>query len=166
MSQPFPERQRNARFVQDMPKPVDYAAAWVKGNREVEKGSKAEVDLFSIIHAIGAGDLVPNRCYRHGIERNFPRDELLEDRGIKHLHLGGADSDIILYLVEYEEFVLLLEIGTHRDLETEPPGSILASLHHNCLRRADAQATADRVNRIADKAAIFIKGLLPRRPRN
>jgi hypothetical protein len=166
MTTSFPERLRNARFEQDAPKRVDYAAAWEMRSRGVEKGSQAEIDLLAIIYAIGAGNLVPERCYRHGVDRNHPRDELLEDRGIKHLHLGGADSDIVLYLVEYEEFVLLLEIGTHRDLETEPPGSILASLHHNCLRRADAQAAGDRAKRIANKAAIFFKGLLPRRPRD
>lgn len=166
MADDFPERLRNARFAQGKPKRVDYAAAWEQRNRGVDQGSQAEIDLFAIIDAVGEGNLVPERCYRHGIDRNYPIDELLEDRGIKHLHLGGADSDIILYLVEYEDFVLFLEIGTHRDLETEPPGSVLASLHHNCLRRADAQATADRSKRIAERAAIFFKGLLPRKPRD
>lgn len=117
MSGYFPERQRNGRFAQGHAKRVDYAAAWDRRNRGIERESQAEEDFFAVIDAIGAGNLVPERCYRHGIDRNHPRDELLEDRGIKHLHLGGANSDIILYLVEYEEFVLFLEIGTTRILK-------------------------------------------------
>lgn len=164
MSSSFPERLRNPRFSQGRPKRVDYSAAWQPRSRRIARGSQEEADLVAIIRSIGDGNLIPERCYRHGVDRT--QDRLLDEQGIKHFHLGGADSDVILFLVEYDESVLLLEIGTHADLETEPPGSVLASLHQSCLRRADRQAVADRAQRIAAKTAAFVKGLLPRKTRD
>lgn len=162
----YPERVREPRFKQDRPKRVDYSLLWEKRPNLIARGSPEEKDLLAIIHAIDRGNLIPTHCYRNGIERNYPEDRLLDEQGIKHLHLGGASGNVILYLVEYETFVLLLEIGTHKDLETEPPGSVLASLHHACLRRADAESVSEKLYRAAGKAAIALKGLLPKRDRD
>lgn len=86
----FPERLRNARFRQDQPKPVDYSVLWEERGGIVPEDSEAEKDLLAIIYAIDRGNLVPERCYRRGVDRNHPEDRLLRDQGI---HLGGADSD-------------------------------------------------------------------------
>jgi hypothetical protein len=58
---------------------------------------------------------------RHG-------DRLLDELGVKHLHLGGRGSDIIVYLEEFDAWVELLEINTHVHLESEPRGKDLKGL--------------------------------------
>lgn len=169
MAQQYPERLRNHKFEQDRPKRVDYAQLWSPPSTfVVPVGSDAEKDLLSITRCIGNGYLIPNHCYRNGVENNDPPDELLASKGIKHLHLGGRDSDVLLFLVEYGTFVLFLDIQSHRVFDQEPPGSLLASLHHNALRRADALAKVEREQQEADKkkaAEKAARGLLPRRKR-
>lgn len=160
----YPERLRDPRFHQDKPKRVDYSALWKPKPHLVPKGSSEEKDLLDIISAIGRGNRIPAHCYRNRID--LTEDRLLEEQGIKHLHLGGASGDVILYLVEYDDFVLLLDIGSHKDLETEPPGSVLASLHHASLRRADEVSLSEKAQRAATNAAIALKGLLPKRKRD
>lgn len=169
MANQYPERVREPKFKQGPPKRVDYSQLWGRPSEFlVPEGSDAEKDLISIIRAIGNGNLVPNRCYRTGIDRDDPPDRLLIEQGIKHLHLGGPKSDTLLFLVEYETFVLLLDIQSHKVFEQEPPGSLLASLHHNALRRADALSALEKMQVAADKLARGAKaalGLLPRKPR-
>lgn len=160
----YPERLRDEQFRQDKPKRVDYSALWKPKPHLVPKGSAEEKDLLDIISAISRGNRVPAHCYRNRI--GLTDDRLLDEQGIKHLHLGGASGDVILYLVEYEHFVLLLDIGSHKDLETEPPGSILASLHHASLRHADELSLSEKAKQATANAAIALKGLLPRRKKD
>lgn len=160
----FAERLRNPRFVQGRGKIVDYAANWAKDPRGVARDSEEEADLLAIIRAIGDGNFVPERCYRHGIDRD--QDLLLNDYGIKHFHLGGADSDTVLFLVEYEEFVLFLDIGSHVAFASKPPGSVLRSLHDAALRRADALAARQRQDREERNREAAHSGLLSRRKRD
>jgi hypothetical protein len=63
---------------------------------------------------------VPDEFYRSDIDEN--RDRLLEEMGIKHLHLNGRGSDIIVYLIELEDQVIFLRIANHSYLEDEPRG--------------------------------------------
>ena len=154
------ERLRNERFAQGRGKVVDYAANW-NPSRVPAKGSAEEKDLFDIIYALGAGNLIPEHCYRNGIERTA--DDLLDNYGIKHLHLGGGNSDTILFLAEYDDFVLLLEIGSHQAFADKPVGSVLRSLHDNALRRADKRSADEREARIEAKKTAAKKGLLARR---
>lgn len=170
MSQQYPERLREHKFRQDQPKRVDYSQLWVPPSElVVPTGSDAEKDLLAIIRAIRNGYLVPNHCYRPGVDDNEPPDRLLAEKGIKHLHLGGRKSDVLLFLVEYETFVLLLDIKGHGVFQEEPPGSLLASLHHNALRRADALSVTERIQAAAERATNVAKaafGLLPRKRRD
>ena len=173
MVQHYPERLRDPQFRQDQPKRVDYSQLWTPPDqRLIPLDSDAENDLIAVIRAIGAGNLVPRHCYRSGIETNEPPDRLLTEQGVKHLHLGRK-SDALLFLVEYETFVLLLDIKSHKVFEQEPPGSLLVSLHHNSLRRADTLAAIEKVKvaaeKLAARAAIGAKaalGLLPRKRRD
>lgn len=64
---------------------------------------------------------IPDDFYRVDLGKN--KDRLLEETGIKHLHLNGRGSDIIVYLVELEDRVILLRISGHAYLEDEPRGS-------------------------------------------
>ncbi|HER8900620.1 TPA: hypothetical protein VMX41_001817 [Streptococcus pyogenes] len=65
--------------------------------------------MLAIIRAIEAGTPLPRGSYR----TSKGRDILLESMGIMHLHLGRADSAELLYLIQYPEHVVLLEVGSH-----------------------------------------------------
>jgi hypothetical protein len=69
---------------------------------------------------------VPEKYYWIGIDRD--RDELLEQRGIMHLHLGGKGSDTLLFLIQYSDRVVLLESNSHVHFETTPKGKNIVAL--------------------------------------
>jgi hypothetical protein len=85
---------------------------------------RAELD--EIVESIGRGDGVPERYYRAGID--VDRDDLLEQRGIMHLHLGGKHSDTLLFLIQYPDLVLLLESNSHVHFGTTPKGKNIVAL--------------------------------------
>lgn len=128
-------------------------------------GALADPELAArfnqFIDCIKDGHIVPPNFYRRGIERT--PDDLLEEEGIKHVHLDEGGGDVILFVVEYDDSVVFLEINTHRHFETEPVGSVLLSLHANCLRQQDAEAGERREERIAERQQIFREGLFGRR---
>jgi hypothetical protein len=45
-----------------------------------------------------------------------------------HLHLGGKDSDTLVFLVQYADLVLLLESNSHVHFRTSPQGKNIAAL--------------------------------------
>jgi hypothetical protein len=69
---------------------------------------------------------VPDEYYRFDVDKN--RDSLLRATGVKHLHLDGRGSDIIVYLVELPDKVIALLIANHQYLEDNPRGSLLRRL--------------------------------------
>lgn len=150
-------RIRGARFRQGNGKEVDYSPLYddltglVGSNEEVTK------NLIEIIRCIGAGNLVPEKFYRNGIDRDD--DPLLEQHGIKHLHLHeDTDVDALLFLVEYSEFVLLLCVDGHRRHFEKPEGSVLRSLHDSAIRNADAKAA----RLLAEKRKALREALYPK----
>jgi hypothetical protein len=114
-----------------------------------------------IADRIRDGRLLATRTYRRGIERD--EDALLQEDGIKHLHLDNGGGDQLLFCVEYDDAVVFLEINSHRHFGTEPPGSVLLSLHRACLEREDQDASERRKGRLSDKIAAIGRGLLRRR---
>ncbi|MBO9706797.1 MAG: hypothetical protein J7521_01180 [Caulobacter sp.] len=72
-----------------------------------------------------------------------------------HLHLGGQNSDVLLFLVQYPDRVVLLEINTHQHFATEPKGSLLRAVHERHLARIAQEITAE----LAVKAARIQAGL-------
>jgi hypothetical protein len=104
-------------------------------------------ELYQLLQSIGRGDGVPEVHYRAGIGRD--RDALLEDLGIMHLHLGGRDSDVLVFLIQYSDRVVLLESNTHVDFRTQPAGKNILALSQSWLgnleremREAAARAAA------------------------
>lgn len=95
-------------------------------------------ELHEIIQKLGAGEGLPERYYRAGIDRDY--DALLSDTGIKHLHLGGQNSDVLLYVVEYTSAVLLLQINGHIHFRTRPAGKLLRQLYGSEMTRLGAAA--------------------------
>ena len=79
-----------------------------------------------IIDCIANGCSIPDEYYRRDVDRN--RDRLLEETGVKHLHLDGPGSDKVVYLVELVDRVILLRIDNHVHLEDEPRGNLLRKI--------------------------------------
>lgn len=117
-------------------------------------------DLELIVACIERGKLLPPRFYRRGIERT--EDQLLNEEGIKHLHLGGQESDVLVFIVEYEDRAVLLEVNSHIHFDREPIGSALCSLHMECLRQEDEAVRARKRDRIEARRKIVRRGLLTR----
>ena len=130
--------------IETKPKPV-YAEQW-QDFVGVGKNIALRDELDAIIESIERGDGVPETCYRAGI--GLDRDGLLEDRGIMHLHLGGTGSDILLFLIQYSDRVVILETNTHVHFRTQPAGKNILALHQSWLgnleREMQTAATAAR----------------------
>ena len=74
---------------------------------------------------------MPPACYRAGVDRD--PDALLENQGIMHLHLGGRDSDVLVFLILYSDRVVLLASNTHVHFRTRPPGKNILALTQSWL---------------------------------
>jgi len=134
-------RIREERFRQGNGKEVDYSPLYADLTGLVGSDEVVQKNLLEIIRCIGAGNLIPEKFYRNGIGRDD--DPLLEEHGIKHLHLHeDTEVDALLFLVEYSQFVLLLCVDGHRRHFQKPEGSVLRSLHDSAIRNADAKAAS------------------------
>lgn len=120
-------------------------------------------DLARLIAKLESGVALPDRFYRAGVDRD--EDRLLDETGLKHLHLGGRHSDVLVFLVEYADRVVLLEINDHKHFRTDPPGTLLRALHGGLLGDEDAAAERRRIARTASRRLAIRSGLRPRRPR-
>jgi hypothetical protein len=89
------------------------------------------------VRHLSSGEPLPERYYRAKIDTT--PDALLTTHGIKHLHLGGKNSNVILYLLEYSDRISLLQISTHAHLESRPPGKNLLALFGVQLRKLEAK---------------------------
>ena len=104
--------------IEKKPKPI-FLERW-RDFAGVTKTPELMEELYQIIQSIRRGDGVPEAHYRAGIDRDT--DGLLEDEGIMHLHLGGRDSDVLMFLIQYSDRVVLLESNTHVHFRTQPAG--------------------------------------------
>lgn len=126
-------------------------------------------DLFDLQTAIEAGQELPDRFYRKGLGQRG--DELLVKHGVMHLHLGGQDSDTIVYLMQFESHVLILDVSDHRYLDETPPGkSLYPKTRRASEDLSDAIAAAAAEHQQAEQAKSerqenIRRGLLPRKPR-
>lgn len=96
-------------------------------------------DLFTIHSTISTGRPLARSFYRAGIGRDV--DHLLIATGIKHLHLGPWELGVLLYVVELDASVLLLEINGHRHVRRgavfseASVGAALLAVHSTPLDR-------------------------------
>lgn len=81
---------------------------------------RIQTDLARLLRQIsGPGD-VDERYYRKSAQRG---DAMLLGRlRAMHLHLLSPGSDVLLYLIQTPDSVLLLGLGTHKHLEDVPQG--------------------------------------------
>jgi hypothetical protein len=62
-----------------------------------------------------------------------------------HLHLGGKESDIVVFLIQYVDRVVLLETNSHIHFRTQPAGKNLLALSQSWLANLEHQI-ADAMN--------------------
>lgn len=136
-SSEYPERLRCERF-EPRPKEVIRGATYNDHTRSVASNPRLLDDLEKIADCIEEGRPLERRFYRSGLD--IDDDPLLEQEGIKHLHLENMGSDVLLFVVEYRDRVVFLEVNTHKHFKTEPKGSVLLSLHRQCLKNEDVAA--------------------------
>lgn len=86
----------------------------------VMSDARLRAQLHLLFDCIENGFSVPEDYYSAQIDKHG--DRLLSELGIKHLHLSGPGSDVIVYMAEFDTWVELLEINTHVHLESEPRG--------------------------------------------
>jgi hypothetical protein len=145
---------REPTFRQGRPKQVDHAPGFTDRTGLMKGHADLRANLHAIIDAFGKGNLLPASCYRRGLGRTH--DEMLDLYGINHVHLDDGGGDVLLFYIEYADFVLLLEIDHHRDHFKAPVGKTLLGLHRTGLTAADARAVA----RIQAKRGAARAGLL------
>jgi len=107
-------------------------------------------ELDEIIESIERGDGVPEAYYRAGIDRD--KDGLLDDKGIMHLHLGGKNSPILVFLIQYADQVVLLETNSHMHFRTNPAGRNILALRQSWL--GNLEQDMEEAAKQAETAAI------------
>lgn len=155
-------RIRDERFLEGSERDVLRAPSFVDWTNSIFSDSELEDQFNEIVDCLLEGKLIPEKYYRNRIGHS--PDPLLTDSGIKHLHLGGRDSNIILFLVEYEDRVVILEANDHRHFAKKPEGALLLSLHHACLKAQDSDAKQRKEERLQEKKRIVMRGLRKQKP--
>ena len=132
-------RIRDPRVLEGHRREVDYAEKYFDYTGLVEADAKVAANLVEIVRRIGEGYRLPESLYRNGID--LDDDPLLDEHGIKHIHLHeDFDVDVLLFFIEYRDFVLFLSVDGHKQHFWEPEGSVLRSVHESAIRYADAKA--------------------------
>jgi hypothetical protein len=99
---------RAPRLLQELgPRRVVLAASF---HRFKALNAAEETDFATLVELIGAGNEIPDRFYR---PRFGDYDELLQQYGVLHLHLGSRTSDTLLFLMQFTDRVTFLETNTH-----------------------------------------------------
>jgi hypothetical protein len=130
-----PAIRQRLRRIETKPKPVhivqfqDFAG--------IGKVPELRDELDNIIESVERGDGVPEEHYRAGIDRDT--DLLLDNLGIMHLHVGGKDSDALVFLIQYADRVVLLETNTHVHFRTQPAGKNIVALTQAWFRNLEGE---------------------------
>jgi hypothetical protein len=126
----FPTGETSPLRVEDIeprPKRVIRAKGFADRIGLSKQKSVYSEDLVQLIRCIEQRNVLPARFYRKG--KGIDADHALQTFGIMHLHLGGPSSNVLVYLFQFEEMVVLLEISNHYSFLTKPPGVLLYRLH-------------------------------------
>lgn len=119
------QRLKKPRIV-DTPKRVKVVGGKLEIARRVSPLSDThKKDLEDLIEYIESGKTVPERYYRGSSDRRS--DPLLALHGVMHLHLGDPSSNVLVYLIQYADVVLLICVDTHFHLKAVPLGGSLPS---------------------------------------
>lgn len=108
-------------------------------------------NLLDIRRRLEQGMELPPGRYRNHIGKT--PDDLLQHTGVKHLHLGDVKSNVLLFLQEYDGFIVLLEIADHgTNFHNVPVGDVLQK-HHLAPLQAQLPSYAQQAEADAKRAA-------------
>ncbi len=138
MRRPAPALRLRLPRIETKPKRI-FAERW-HDFAGVTKTPALMEELFQALQSIRRGDGVPAAHYRAGIDRD--RDALLEEQGIMHLHLGGRDSDVLVFPIQYSDRVVLLESNMHVHFRTSPAGKNILALTQSWLGNLEQEMHA------------------------
>jgi hypothetical protein len=149
-----PDIRQRLRRIERKPKPVHIAE--FQDFARIAKNPALRDELDNIIESIERGEGVQEAHYRAGID--WDRDALLAEKGIMHLHLGGKGSDVLVFLIQYPDRVVLLETNTHVHFRTQPAGKNILALTQSWLRNleremAEAATQAMEAATVAERQA-------------
>ncbi|MDH7973049.1 hypothetical protein QH494_12750 [Sphingomonas sp. AR_OL41] len=139
MADDLPEPLRGDRMKLE-PKLIKRAATFTDFTGVLDQEPFAS-DLDLVLDYLEKGFELPSRFYRPSMDRQD--DQLLIRDGYKHLHLGKDKDDVLLFVIEFDGFVVLAEANGHRRFKTEPPGSALKGIHDAAVRAAAKVAGAE-----------------------
>ncbi len=106
---------RSARLLNRETGPRDVVIS--SSYQEYKRLTAAErADINTIRKCVEAGLDIPSRFYR---PQSGSYDQVLNDYGVLHLHLGSDTSDTILFLKQYATKVLILETNSHQRFRNE-----------------------------------------------
>ncbi|WP_147813435.1 hypothetical protein [Methylobacterium sp. WL103] len=79
-------------------------------------------------------------------------DTMLANFGIMHLHLGRSNTSELLWLVQYPDHVVFLELSDHKPFDQRPVGGRFNQYHSGGLitreKEIDAAAAAGKAARL------------------
>lgn len=119
----LPPVPRRDDYFQSKPKRIHLSPNWIdrtgKGNTEPYRSN-----LLEFRRRIEQGHELPPRFYRNHIGKDV--DDLLDATGVKHIHLGTTKDDVLLFVQEFDDFIVLLEIADHKaNFNQIPIGKLL-----------------------------------------
>ncbi len=79
-----------------------------------------QLSIATIIAAIYGGTPLPAEAYRR--DHLTTHDTLLSREGIMHLHFSDTDDNKLLFLEQYDTYVVLIAISDHAEFKTKPKG--------------------------------------------
>ena len=150
----MPDRLR-LPYIEGKPKKVHIVESW-RDPLGIKQNSREFQVLNLIRSAIASGTPLPYDFYRS--HRDSTSDELLETKGIMHLHLGDPSTNELLFLIQYPTYVAFLEINNHQHFRTDPVGTLLSSLHETKVAVLKQKIASDA----AARQLLIKNGIKPR----
>lgn len=125
--------------LEQKPKTVHHSTSWADPGNLMSDPEIAK-KVVHVIRCIENGTPLPSGYYRKGV--GLDSDGLLASDGIIHLHLGKSNTAELLYLVQYPDHVVLLELSDHSHFADRPVGKKLRSRHSQALAAKQAAIAA------------------------
>lgn len=104
-----------------------------------------KIDLIRT--CIANGTPLPSGYYSKGA--GIRSDTMLTTFGIMHLHLGRWNTDALLWLVQYPEHVVFLELSDHKPFEQRPVGGRFHGYHAGGILAREKEIDAATATAIA-----------------
>lgn len=131
-----------------------------KSYRDTFKQAAALQALAEIKEYVENGRPLPARYYRRDSQTTV--DQMLQSEGFLHLHAGDPSTRVLIYAIQYDDAVLILEITGHEHFQTKPPGTVLHTLHDKAVGEFEKDLDVE----VAAKNAEIRARLFGKKPAN